>query len=498
MPPAFPVSRQAVRTRFLRFGVFRVVVPMLLPFLLLSFFWSTAAGQTGRTVPVVAQHVPTWMDQAIFYEIFPRAFSPEGTLAGVTARLDTLQKLGVNVVWLMPIHPIGKTRRLGTYGSVYAVRDFYDIDPDLGTKADLTHLVQAAHARRMRVILDEVPDHTAWDSVMMSHPSYYKRDVAGRVLYPHNWTDVAALNYADPNLRRYMVDMFTYWLKTFDLDGFRCDDAGDVPILFWDEAGVALRAIRPDVLLLAEASEPDLLREDFTIDYAWPLLESLNQVILHGKPATAVREQWETQTSRFPAGSWHMLISDDHDTQRAIVRYGAQAALAASVLVFTLPGAPMLYNGMEVGDATPSAGPALFEKLPIFWQSGQVERAFPEFYEAMIPLRKASLALRRGDLVWVHNSDEDHVLTYLRRSPEETILVTVNLANVPFTGIVEAGSGPWKEVVLGGVAPQGEAGMPTAHAVRPAPMTALPAFSLPPFGVRLFRTSEGASRGKAQ
>ena len=444
----------------------------------------------GDAAPLGSQTVPTWMDQAIFYEIFPRSFSPQGNLNGVTERLDSLQKLGVNVLWLMPIHPIGKAHRLGTYGSVYAVSDYYAVNPDLGTKDDLLHLVQAAHARHMRVILDEVSDHTAWDSVMMSHPSYYKHDAAGKILYPHSWTDVAALDYADPELRKYMVDMYLYWLKTFDLDGFRCDDAGDVPTAFWDQASAALRAIRPDVLLLAEASQPELLRQDFNIDYAWPLLDTMNLVIMDGKPASLIRDQMSTQETRFPPGTWHMLISDDHDTRRAVVRYGAQAALAASALVFTLPGAPMLYNGMEIADATPSTGPALFEKELIFWQAGQIEPAIPEFYNVMIPFRKNSPALRRGELVWLHNSDEDHVITYLRRLPEETVLVAVNLSSVPFAGTIEASRVPWKEIVLSNFAHIGEAGMPTGHAAVPSPPVALPALSLPPFGVRIFRNSQ--------
>ncbi|MGI4826990.1 MAG: alpha-amylase family glycosyl hydrolase [Janthinobacterium lividum] len=443
--------------------------------------------------PDVNPSVASWMDQAVFYEIFPRAFSPAGTLNGVTARLDDLQQLGVNVLWLMPIHPMGKVKKLGSYGSMYSVRDYYAIDSDLGTKDDLFRLVKAAHERHMRVILDEVPDHTAWDSVMMSHPAYYKHDTTGKILCPHDWTDVAALNYADPSLRKYMVDMLAYWLRTFDLDGFRCDDAGDVPKVFWDETSTTLHAIRPDVLMLAEASQPDLLGQDFNIDYAWPLLETMNQVIIHGQPASAVHDEIRAQEARFPAGSWHMLTSDDHDTRRATVRYGAQAALAASALIFTLPGAPMLYNGMEVGDATPSTGPALFEKVPIFWQSGEVERTFRTFYRAIIPLRKTSPALRHGELIWIHNSDEAHVVTYLRRSSEETVLVAVNLANTPFVGSIEADSSSWKEVPLGDPAQHAEAGMPTAQALVPPPPIGLPALSLPSFGVRIFRDSHNPS-----
>ena len=493
MPPVV-VARYKRMRRAQIVGPIRVVsLPIVLLLLLISQARATSPCNSGGKTQNRGQNVPAWMDQAVFYEIFPRAFSSEGTLNGVTTRLDSLQKLGVNVLWLMPIHPIGKAQRLGTFGSVYAVSDYYAVNPDLGTKADLLRLVQSAHERHMRVILDEVADHTAWDSVMMSHPSYYKQDAGGKILYPHSWTDVAALNYGDPGLRTYMVDMFCYWMKTFDLDGFRMDDAGDVPTIFWDQASTALRAIQPDVLLLAEASQPELLRQDFNIDYAWPLLDTMNQVIMHAKPASSIRDEMNSQEKRFPAGTWHMLISDDHDTRRATIRYGAQAALAASALVFTLPGAPMLYNGMEVADTTPSTGPALFEKEPIFWQAGQIEPAFPAFYKVMIPLRENSPALRHGELVWLHNSDEGRVLSYLRRSAEETVLVTVNLSNVPFAGSIEAGLDSWSEIALSSFPHQDEAGMPTAEESLPAPPVALPALSLPPFGVRLFRSSQRAN-----
>ena len=414
----------------------RRLVPIILPapflsapFVLAQQIMADPHGADTADHGAAHARVPSWIDQAVFYEIFLRAFFPAGTLDGVTAKLDGLQKLGVNVLWLMPIHPIGKTHRLGTYGSMYSVSDYYAIDLGLGTKADLQHLVQAAHERHMRVLLDEVPNHTARDSVMMAPPAFYKQDASGKVVYPHSWTDVAALNYTDSALRQYMVDVFAYWPKTFDLDGFRCDDAGDVPVAFWDQVSAALRAIRPDVLLLAEASQPDLLRGAFNLDYAWPLLETMNQVIMHGRPASTIHEEVDRQQERFPSGTWHMLMSDDHDMRRAIVRFGSRGALAASALVFTLPGVPMLYNGMELGDTTPSAGPALFEKETIFWQSALTEPAFPEFYKVMIPLRKSSAALRNGELVWIRNSDENRVLTYLRRPSSPVALPSVSLAS---------------------------------------------------------------------
>jgi cyclomaltodextrinase / maltogenic alpha-amylase / neopullulanase len=445
--------------------------------------------QSSETVSLAsARSAPAWMDQAVIYEIYARDFSPEGTLNQVTARLDTLHTLGVNVLWLMPIHPIGETHRLGPLGSPYAARDYYAIDPALGTNADFARLVEAAHARGMRVILDIAADHTAWDSVMMAHPEFYTHDAAGHILSPHGWSDVAGLNYDNPALRQYMIQMFTYWLKTFNLDGFRCDAASFVPTDFWEQLRPALQAIHPDVLLLAEASKPELMTQAFDLDYGWPLLATFNEVIERGMPATAIEATWNDQQAKFPRGAQHMLISDDHDEQRATLRYGAGGALAASALVFTLPGVPMLYNGMEVGDATPSGAPALFEKLPLYWGSGAQRPEFAAFYRTLISLRVTSTALRHGDLMWLHNSDEQHVVSFLRHSLEETVLVTVNLSNTPFRGTVEAaasGGQMWQEVSLMPLA--GSHRRSRNATIAPSSAPALPALSLDAFQVRIFR-----------
>jgi cyclomaltodextrinase / maltogenic alpha-amylase / neopullulanase len=461
--------------------------------LVLGLLYSNSASRAQEpqsdTLPLAsAVSAPAWMDQAVVYEIFPRHFSPEGTLNAVTARLDTLHTLGVNVLWIMPVHPIGEKHRLGALGSPYAARDFYGIDPALGTKADFTHLVEAAHALGMRVILDIAADHTAWDSVMMAHPEFYTHDAAGHIVSPHGWSDVAGLNYDNPALREYMVQMFTYWLKTFNLDGFRCDAAGFVPTSFWEQLRPALQAVRPDVLLLAESSKPELMTKAFDLDYGWPLLATFNEVVERGKPATAIEATWNEQQGRFPRGTEHMLISDDHDEQRAMVRYGTGGALAVSALVFTLPGVPLLYNGMEVGDATPSGAPALFEKFHVYWGAGEQRPQFAAFYRAIIQLRASSTALRHGDLIWLHNSDEQHVISFIRRSREETDLVTVNLSNTPFRGSIEvtaSGNQPWQEVSL--TPPAGSRRHPASATVTASLLPALPALSLDAFQVRIFR-----------
>jgi cyclomaltodextrinase / maltogenic alpha-amylase / neopullulanase len=433
-----------------------------------------------------ARTPPAWAAHTVVYEVYPRAFSPEGTLAGVTAQLDRLHALGIETLWIMPVHPIGKERRLGSLGSPYAAADFYAIDPALGTKADFAALVDGAHARGMHVLLDIAADHTSRDSVLVKeHPEFFTHDAQGKIVAPQGWTDVSGLDYSKPATQKYMVAMFSYWLKTFHLDGFRCDAATYVPTAFWEQLRPALEAVKPDVFLLAEASKPDLMVKAFDMDYGWPLLGAFNRVLADGAPASAIEQTIREQAHTFPVGTEHLLISDDHDEQRAVVKWGLGGAMAASAVVFTLPGAPLLYNGQEIGDAAPSGAPALFDKVPIYWTDMHPQLAL--FYKALIALHASSPALQGGELVWVHNSDEAHVVTYLRRLPAETVLIAVNLSGVPFRGTVELAQGNWAEAPL--IPPPRHRG-PAVEQEQTAPLPpALPALSLDAYGVRIFRAS---------
>src|SRR6266850_2806707 len=220
--------------------------------LLLAIIFATAATglaqaqQPAKDVSKLpARPARNWVRDGVIYEIYPRAFSQEGNFKGITAQLDRLKDLGVTILWLMPIHPIGQEKKKGSVGSPYAVRDYYGINPDYGTNADLQRLIAEAHRREMKVIIDIVANHTSWDSVLMKWPDFYKKDAAGNITYPHDWTDVAALNYDNPKLRRYMIDMLKYWIRDFDLDGFRCDVAGEVPTAFWESARVERDLVEP-------------------------------------------------------------------------------------------------------------------------------------------------------------------------------------------------------------------------------------------------------------
>jgi len=426
----------------------------------------------GASATPPARSSPEWLKSGVIYQIFTRSFSREGTLNGVTSRLDELHNLGVNILWLMPIHPPGQVKKKGTLGSSYAVRDYYAIDVGLGVKDDLRRLVQEAHKRQMKVIIDMVANHTAWDSVMMAHPEFYKKDKQGQITYPYDWTDVAALDYSNPKLRRYMTDMLVYWIKEFDLDGYRCDAAAEVPTDFWEQARAELDAVKPSIMLLAEASKPELLRNAFDMDYAWPLLSTLNDIVMNGESASAVRNTVEQQRALFPQDALHMRVSDDHDELRAVTRYGFPGSIAVSALISTLDGVPLIYNGMEVGDDTQSRDPALFEPQKIFWQAVLWHPEYPKFYAAIDALRRQHPALQQGQTVWLHNSNEQHVVSFERRVGTEEFLIAVNLSNTPFRGTVEADGQNWKEVEL-----------PLAtHA-----QAALPFVALEAFGFRVFQ-----------
>ncbi|HMP84550.1 MAG TPA: alpha-amylase family glycosyl hydrolase, partial [Verrucomicrobiota bacterium] len=356
-------------------------------------------------------------------------------------------------------HPIGETLRKGTLGSPYAVRDYYAINPDLGSADDFKRLISEAHKRDMKVIIDIVANHTAWDNVLIkSNPEFYKHDASGKIVPPvPEWTDVAGLDYSNPKMRRYMITMLQYWLKEFDLDGFRCDVAHMVPVDFWNEARVELDKTKRDIVMLAEASQPPLLTNAFDIDYSWPMLATLNNVMLHSAPASDIQRSWEESVQQFPKGSLHMRMTDNHDEARAVARYGIRGATAASVTMFMLDGVPLLYNGMEVGDATESGDPALFEKLPVFWKPKE-RPPLRDIYRDLIKLRKQYAALRGGQVTWLKNSNPGDLVTFMRSDDKDEFVIVVNLSNRAVSGSAEIkNSQSFKPVRISGM-PEAPAG----------------------------------------
>jgi glycosidase len=422
-----------------------------------------------------------WVRDAIIYEVFPRNFSPEGSFNAITAQLDRLRDLGVTIIWLMPIHPIGEEKKKGTIGSPYAVRDFYAVNPDYGTKEDFRRLVAETHRRGMKLIIDIVANHTSWDSVMIKTPEYYTRDPAGNILPIGDCCpDVADLNYDNPKLREYMIDVLRYWVREFDVDGFRCDIAYMVPADFWEQARKEVERVKPDIIMLAESQEPEHLLKAFDLNYDWPLFHTITEVVNGLKTAAAFRAVWESERDRMPRGGLRLRFSDNHDELRATARLGQRAALASSAMLFTLDGVPLLYNGMEVGDTTESSDPVLFEKVPIRWQVNKRSAEIKRFYKQIIALRRAHAALRQGETEWVRNSDDTRIVTYERRAGGERFIVAVNFSSRPFVGLVNAAAGQEFQEVFSSDRLSSDR-LPEPRAA------SLPALALEAWGFRVFR-----------
>jgi cyclomaltodextrinase / maltogenic alpha-amylase / neopullulanase len=439
----------------------------------------TAANRT------VARQSPDWIRDAVVYEVFPRAFSKEGNFKGVTAKLDQLKDLGVTVIWLMPIHPVGKLKAKGTLGSPYAVRDYDAINPEFGTADDFKQLVDGAHQRGMKVFIDIVANHTSWDSVLLEkHADWYTHGPDGKIVPPNpDWVDVADLNYANKDLRKYMSGMLVRWLRDYGVDGFRCDYASGVPTDFWEAVRPELDKVRPGLAFLAESDDPALLNKAFDIDYAWDFYHAMSDALVGRAPASKVRDTWESAYAKYPRGALRLRFSDNHDQLRTTGAAGLPAALAASAVMFTLDGAPLLYNGMEVGDGTESAAPGLFEHAPIAWEMEERRPQIRPYYRALAKLRRAHPAFTRGAVQWLRNGDETRVLSFERAGAGESIVVAVNLSPQVYSGTVAAPAGEYQEITP--VLPTNAPVSPTQQDSRRA--AKLPTVLLGPWEFRVFR-----------
>ena len=372
------------------------------------------------------------------YEVFVRDFSPEGDFQGLIAGLDRIEAAGAEVVWLMPIYPIGEAERKGTLGSPYSVRDYRAINPSFGTAADLRELVDSVHARKMMLILDWVPNHTAWDHDWVEgHPEYYARSEAGGMTVPRDlegnltdWTDVVELDYSNPDLRRAMIEAMKYWVTEFDIDGFRVDVAGFIPPEFYLEALPELReASDRRLLMLAEWGELWLHDVGFELTYPWSSYHRLKQVWA-GTPAVEFVGEEIEELAGMPEGGFRMRMTTNHDEtawdEPPVTLFGGPAgARAAFVAMALLPAPPLLYNGQEV--ESPQELP-LFEREPIEWDQPNAGEA-RAFYRQVIDLSKTHHALNAGDLRMVYTDAEADVIAYSR----DNVVVLVNARDRPVT-----------------------------------------------------------------
>ncbi len=460
---------------------------------------TTEPAQILAAVPTSAsaQTSPTWPASSVIYTLYPEIFSPQGNFAGVTAQLPRLKALGVTDVWVMPVTPVGQPiNGHPSVDSPYDVHDYYGIDPRYGTAADLHTLIDTAHKLGMRVELDEVLNHTAWDNALITqHPEFYVHSDGDKhnpatIQMAFTYSDVAQLDYANPELRAYITKMLQYWITQYHVDGFRFDSANNpdgpgrkIPADFWQQLGTDLRQTNPHVLMLEEGETPDLAHKPFALDYAWRMYDPGGTGALKTAAdgnASAVEPAWQSQVKDFPAGMQHMAVQDDWDTPRDVNAFGGPAgAMAVAVFNFTTVGIPLIYNGMEIGNSAGARNP----HAPIQWAAG--DPRFAPFYKSLIALRRGNPAFTTGTMTWLPNTAPHQLLTYTRAGGGAEFLIAINPTGTAASGRISAAvGGGWKRVPVAGTSP--------------ALAGTLPSVALPPRGFAVYRRPFSAAASAAE
>lgn len=397
-----------------------------------------------------------WSRDAVIYEVNLRQYTKEGTIKAFEAHLPRLKELGVDILWFMPVNPISEVNRKGTLGSYYAVRNYKEINPEFGTLADFKELVEKAHGMGFKVLLDWVANHTGCDNIWIAeHPDWYVKDSLGNLIAPYDWTDTYKLDYTNQEMRAAMTDALKFWVKEYDIDGYRCDVAFEVPTDFWDNARKELDAIKP-VFMLAEAEHPELLVNAFDICYNWPLKDVINEIAManeakkpeyaHEPPAGKIVAEnaldldklFARQDSIFPTDSYLMNQTSNHDLNSwegtEFDRLGA-AVKAFAVLTYTIPGMPLIYTGQETGM---DRALLFFEKdTPPDWTRNE----WFTFYQKLNKLKHSEEALRAGTqggetIRYFTGSPDTYIFS--RTGNGSSVLVYLNLSgkttNIEFKG----------------------------------------------------------------
>lgn len=371
-----------------------------------------------------------WTYDAVIYEMNVRQYTPEGTFAAAQAQLPRLKELGVDVIWLMPIYPIGEKERKGTLGSYYAVKDYCAVNPEFGTMQDFESFLAAAKFQGFRVILDWVANHTSPDAVWIdSKPAdWYERDSVGNTVVQYDWTDIAALNYDNADVWDAQESAMRFWMSK-GIDGFRCDMACEVPFEFWTKTISSLRKDWPEMYMLAEGEDTKLHESGFDASYAWELHHLLNDIAQGKKGIPELLEYVKHDAERFPQDAFRLMFTSNHDENSwagtEFERMG-DAAKVMAVLTFTLPnGQPLIYTGQEIGW---NHRFQFFEKDPVpAWEVNE----FTQFYQDLIKLRHEHPALRPGgkggrfEVV----SAEDSTLVFRRVLGNDVVTVTAQLCS---------------------------------------------------------------------
>jgi glycosidase len=406
--------------------------------------------ETGTGNP--AAHAD-WSRNATIYEVNLRQYTPRGTFKAFEQELPRLQKMGIDILWLMPINPLGEKNRKGSLGSYYSVSDYLAVNPEYGSKQDFVDLVKKSHELGMKVIIDWVANHTSWDNNLIDkHPEWYKKDSTGKIVPPvADWSDVAALDYSQPGLREYMTDAMLYWIREADIDGYRCDVAGMMPVSFWNEVIPKLKKVKL-VFMLAEDESPKMHDTGyFDATYNWKLFHAMNAIAQGKKQATTIDSIYNKEVAIFPKDSYRMLFTSNHDENSwngtEFERMG-EGARTFAVLSFTLPGIPLIYSGQE---SAMNRRLRFFDKDTIPWGNYALE----SFYTTLVQLKKKNNLLANGDsggmFIKVPTNADQALYAFVRQTSQNKLFVILNLSGKDQTALLSGTdfTGDYEEAFTG-------------------------------------------------
>ena len=387
---------------------------------------------------------PPWAKSAIIYEVYFRSFSKDGDIISFTKRLPELKELGIDIIWLMPIHLIGHLKRKGPLGSPYAIRDYYRINSEYGNKEAFNELVIESHKLGMRVVLDFVANHTANDHIeKKNHPDWFQQDKNGKFTRKiSGWSDVIDLNYDNKDVREYIKNAALYWVKEFDVDGYRCDVAGMVPEDFWVDVRRELLKIKPDLLMLAEWEDPEMHLKTFDVTYDWLLYYKLYDIYNGSASAQEAVDLLIKRQKYFPTNALRLRFLENHDQARATYKFGVPSFKPFAAFIFTIDGLPLIYNGQEVGDPKFLT---LFDKNAINWKMKGAHE-IRTFYKSLINLRKSNLVFTEGETIKIDNTRPKQIVSFCRKTNEQMAIILLNLSDKesPVTLKHEINHSAWK------------------------------------------------------
>ena len=375
-----------------------------------------------------------WIADTNIYEVNIRQYTTEGTFNAFAKALPRLKDMGVEVLWFMPIHPIGKVNRKGTLGSYYSISDFKAVNPEFGTAADFKNLIKQVHDMGMKVIMDWVANHAAWDNVWTKdHPEYFVRDGDGNFKPPYDWTDVIQIDHNSPAQQEAMVEAMQYWITDFDIDGYRADLAHLTPLVFWKKARTAIEPLKSNLFWLAESEEINY-HEVFDATFTWNWMHSTENFYKKHLNLNSLYDVLATYETEFPATAYRMYFTSNHDENTwngtAAEKYGD---MLKALIVFscTWNGIPMIYSGEEMPNPKRLQ---FFEKDAIEWTG---EYQLHDFYKTLFALRKRNAALRAVDpavaAFHIITEGSKNIMAFLRKNANDEVLVFLNLSNEKMT-----------------------------------------------------------------